>query len=105
MSKSALIIIDVQSGMYNGERIPPIFEGEQKIASIKHLIEKARSRGIPLIYIQHNGDKGHPLEKGIESWKVHSQIQPLKEDLIIEKKYPDSFLNTRLSEILADLPR
>jgi len=103
MSKSALIIIDAQSGMYNGEKIVPIFEGEQKIRKIKHLIEKARSRGIILIYIQHDGDKGHPLEKGTRGWMIHSQILPIKGDLVIQKRHPDSFLHTQLQEVLADL--
>lgn len=103
MSKSALIIIDIQSGMYDGKRIAPIFEGEEKIERIKHLLKKARSKEIALIYIKHNGDQGHPLEKNTEGWRIHKQITPKKEESIIEKKYPDSFQGTQLLDALTDL--
>lgn len=103
MSRSALIIIDVQSGMYDGTRIAPIFQGVEKTQKIKLLIEKARSKGIVLIYIKHNGGVGHPLEKNTKSWEIHKQIIPNKGELVIEKKYPDSFQDTKLSETLADL--
>ncbi len=103
MSKSALIIIDVQSGMYDGKKIAPIFEGEKKIKKIKHLALEARIKGITLIYVIHNGDKGHPLEKGTKDWEIKKQITPEKGEEVIEKKYPDSFQETRLEEVLRDL--
>lgn len=103
MSKSALVIIDVQSGMYDGIRIPPIFDGEEKRRKIKRLIEIARRKEIVLIYIQHNGEPGHPLEKDSQGWTIQDQILPHKGELIIEKQYPDSFQGTRLFEVLKSL--
>ncbi len=103
MSKSALLIIDVQSGMYNGKRIAPIFEGVEKMEKIRHVLEKARSKEIVLIYIKHNGDQGHPLEKGSEGWRIQKQVSPKEEELVIEKSYPDSFQDTQLLEVLTNL--
>ncbi len=89
--------------MYDGNQIPPIFEGKNKIEKIKHLIGKARNCEIVLIYIQHNGGPGHPLEKDSEGWKIHPQIIPLEEEFVIEKQYPDSFQGTKLLEVLTEL--
>lgn len=103
MSHSALIIIDTQLGMYNGQRITPIFHGDQKLEQIKSLIQTARKKGITTIYIQHEGGEGHPLDKNAEGYSIHHKISPVKGDLIIKKKHPDSFLNTRLNEVLVNL--
>ncbi len=103
MNNSALIVIDAQAGMYNGNRIASIFEGEKKVQRIKSLIDKARSKGINVIYVQHDGSKGHPLEKGTEGWMIHREISPLEGESVITKKFPDSFQDTQLLEVLADL--
>ncbi|MEM7299248.1 MAG: cysteine hydrolase family protein [Bacteroidota bacterium] len=102
MSRSALIIVDVQLGMYNGERIAPIFQGEEKIERISRLLKSAREKGLVVIYVRHIGGVGHPLEQSTGGFETHPKISPRDDDLIIEKRTPDSFLNTSLKELLED---
>jgi nicotinamidase-related amidase len=61
---SALVIIDVQLGAFESKAIPPIHNGTGLLATIRKLISRARTAGAPVIYVQHNGPAGHPLERG-----------------------------------------
>jgi nicotinamidase-related amidase len=95
---SALIVIDVQKGMFlEGAAV---YKGERLISTLKTLIEKARSSNTPVFYVQHNAPAGKPLEYGKEGWEIHDEIKPLPRDTIIQKETPDSFLNTKLEEEL-----
>ena len=70
------------------------------LQTLQELIRECRSNDIPVIYIQHNGPKDHPLEKGTDGWRIHAP--PQEGDNIVEKTTPDSFHNTNLSEVLQE---
>ena len=100
MENSALLIIDVQNGMFlEGESV---FNGKGLLQGIKALIKQARSAKIPLLYIQHNETAGYPLENGTYGWEIHSEISPEEGDIIIQKTTPDSFLKTILEQVLKE---
>ncbi|MFT9597790.1 cysteine hydrolase family protein [Mesobacillus sp.] len=100
MENQALVIIDVQNGMFlKGEEV---FNGKELLRGIKGLIKQARLANIPIIYIQHNETVGYPLENGTYGWEIHSEICPEKEDIITQKNTPDSFLKTSLEQELKE---
>lgn len=92
----ALLIIDVQVGMFESPLIPPVYNGQELLAKVSDLIRKGRSAGVPIIYIQHNGGKGHPLEQGMAGWFIYPSLAPMEDDVVIQKEKSDSFYNTRL---------
>ncbi|MFT8318744.1 MAG: cysteine hydrolase family protein [Sporolactobacillus sp.] len=98
MINTALLIIDVQNSMFSVDN--PVFDGEKLIRNIKFLLLKARSKSIPVYYIQHNGSAGSVLENGTNGWKIRPEIYPSATDTLIQKTTPDSFLNTNLDESL-----
>jgi nicotinamidase-related amidase len=99
MTKKALIIIDVQNGMFlEGHAV---YDGEQLLQNLNGLIAKARASQTPVIYVQHNEPEG--LVYGTEWWEIHPAIAPENGDLIIHKKRPDSFYQTPLDEELKKL--
>ncbi|PFE03861.1 cysteine hydrolase [Bacillus cereus] len=98
--KKALVVIDVQEGMYTANG--PVHNGQKLLETLQELIQKCRSNEIPVIYVQHNGPKGHPFEKGKPAWNIHSDIAPKDGDTIIEKETPDSFHKTNLRKVLED---
>ena len=101
MSDTALLIIDVQLGNFTGA--DPIFQGEKLLSKTLNLIEKARSNGVPVIYVQHNGKKGGTFEPNTELWKIHPMIAALDDDIIVQKHTPDSFHETTLIDVLEKL--
>ncbi|WP_433750352.1 cysteine hydrolase family protein [Falsibacillus pallidus] len=94
MKKTALIIIDVQNAMFQ-ER-DPVFNGHNLLDQLRNLLNKARSSGCHVFYVQHNGKEGHPLATGSKGWEIHPAVSPRKQDIIIQKDTPDSFHNTNL---------
>jgi nicotinamidase-related amidase len=97
-NRKALLVIDVQVGMF--DNVAPVFQGELLLKKIGFLISKARTENIPIIYIQHNARAGKPLEQGKPGWVIHPQIAPSIHDVRIQKDTPDSFHRTTLQQEL-----
>ncbi|WP_369903330.1 cysteine hydrolase family protein [Bacillus manliponensis] len=96
--KKALIVIDVQEAMYTF----PVHNGEVLLENLQYAIEQCRTHNIPVIFVQHNGEEGDPLEKGTTGWQIHSRIAPLQDETIVEKTTPDSFYKTSLGDVLRE---
>lgn len=94
MTKEALLIIDVQNGMFQAG--DEVFKSDMLLQNLNDLLVRARSRQTPIFYIQHHASVGKPLEYGTSGWEIHSSISPNNEDTIIQKTTPDSFFNTFL---------
>ena len=73
-SRNALLIVDVQVGLV--KLIPAEIRAEV-LSTIETLLSRARASGTPVIYILHDGPKGHPLETQTQGWETHASIKPL----------------------------
>lgn len=94
----ALLVIDVQEGIF---KLPaPLHDSENFLMRIKKLIIKARTSGVNIIYFQHCGAKGTPIEQGAENWQIHRSITPQLGEHIIEKSTANIFHQTNLDEYL-----
>ena len=96
MTKTALLIVDVQKGIF--ERKSPVFDSDGLISRINCLTDKAHKRSIPVVYIQH--ESSGFLKKNSDGWQIHPGLNPQKSDFFIEKKEGNSFYETPLHEIL-----
>jgi nicotinamidase-related amidase len=97
-SEMALLVIDVQNGMF--QEAYPVYDGDGLLERISGLIKKARACDTPVIYVQHNEEEG--LITHIPDWKIHKMIAPIDLEIIIQKQTPDSFHDTNLhTELLA----
>jgi nicotinamidase-related amidase len=99
MSKTALLIIDMQEGLFSDSE-NPIYEEDRLLETIGGLIESAHSANAPVIFIQQWGKKGHVLEAGTPAWHIHHRIKPSEGDITIHKHTPDSFHETNLQNEL-----
>jgi len=97
MKNVALLVVDVQVGLV--EWIPPEVQGSV-LPKIGALVAKARASGTPVIYIQHDGSKGHALEPGTTGWAIHPSLRPTADEPIIRKRESDSFFGTTLQQEL-----
>ena len=96
-SHSALLIIDVQIGLVE---LMPAEVQSSVLPKIKTLLTKARASKIPVIYVQHDGPKGHPLETHTKGWEIHPSFMPANGEQVIRKRESDSFFETELQEEL-----
>lgn len=95
---TALLIIDVQIGSFLKEKL--IYKGGELLNNIQFLISKARIEQVPIFFTKHNGKAGTLNQKGNSGWEVHPSIPLLKEDVIIEKDFPDPFQQTDFQQQL-----
>jgi nicotinamidase-related amidase len=98
--KQALLVIDVQTGMFT---LPiPLYQNQILLENIIRLIKKARDNNVPVIYVQYCGEKGSLFEEGTPGWKIHPEITPQENDIVILKKHADAFHKSNLEQILKD---
>lgn len=95
-NNSALIVVDVQTGLF--QRKTPIFKEQELLDNINSLENYARSINIPIIYIQHSNET--TLVKGSDEWQLHHRLQKEKSDLLIHKRYPNTFKETNFKKEL-----
>lgn len=100
----ALVIIDVQKDYFEGGR-NELVNAVGAAENIKKLIKEFRKRKEPIIYIQHINTKPDAafMVDGTDGIEISELILPQSTDLVIEKHYPNSFLQTSLENNLKDL--
>jgi nicotinamidase-related amidase len=92
---TALLIIDVQNGVVEGTH-----ERDAVVANIGSLVEKARREQVPVVWVQQTDEN---LVANSDSWRIVPELTPADDEPHIEKGYADSFEETRLESVLADL--
>lgn len=107
MSKTAVVVIDVQEGILAGIAGHREAEAERALDAmvwrIHDLLRRARAAGAPVIYVQHEGGVGHRLEPGAAGYPIREEIAMKRGDLLIPKKFCDSFYETGLQSALERL--
>ncbi|HTD03918.1 cysteine hydrolase family protein [Undibacterium sp.] len=98
--KSALIVIDVQRGLFDAEPRPA--EADAVVARINGLTARARAADVPVIFVHHERAEGE-LKYGTPGWDLQQQLHAEAVDHRIRKTTPDSFLRTDLEELLLSL--
>jgi nicotinamidase-related amidase len=95
VTDTALVIIDVQKNL-----IGEAYQRDEVLAHINTLLAKARATGTPIIYVQHDGPKGHGLEVGTDGWQISPVIAPQEGEPIVHKRASDAFYATSLQQEL-----
>ncbi|HZF37915.1 MAG TPA: cysteine hydrolase family protein [Blastocatellia bacterium] len=95
--KTALLVIDVQVGIIDHF---PSYNKDQVLKNINDLLTKARAARVPVIYLRHDGGKGHPLEAHTDGWPIHQRVAPVDGEPIVEKRSCSSFYETPLQAML-----
>lgn len=93
-----LLVIDAQINMFDEDF--SVYQPNKLIIKLRHLVEQARLKGIPVIWIRNNGGKGEPDEPGSHGWNIHPSLNPKKDEVVIDKYEPSAFKDTNLLSIL-----
>jgi len=93
--KSALMVIDVQNGVVDFAR-----NRDETVTRIANLVERARSAGTDVIWVQHSEDD-MPIDS--EYWQIVPELQPKQTEHIIRKLWRSAFEETSLEEVLEQL--
>lgn len=102
---TALLLIDLQLGMFDGKAMPPIHDGAGLLDRVGRLLAAARRAGVRVVHVRHDGGPGGMLAYGAEGWQIHPLLAPGPDEPVIDKRTPDGFHETLLSEALAGTTR
>jgi len=98
---TALLIIDIQNDYFPGGRME-LVGAEAAAAKARQVLQWFRQQKLPVIHIQHISLRPGagfflPDTPGAE---IHSTVQPLPGELVLQKHFPNSFRDTALLESL-----
>lgn len=98
MPRTALLVIDMQAGLFFGPA--KRHDAEGVVLRINALIRAVRALRGRVIFIQHDGPAGDVLEPGSPGWKLLSTLERETSDTVIRKEACDAFYRTDLPDIL-----
>ena len=90
---SALLVVDMQNSVVAGAH-----RRDEVIANINTLIDDARARQVPVIWVQHSDDE---LPQNSDGWQYVPELQRQESEPLVHKTYGDSFEDTSLESELA----
>lgn len=102
MTASALLVVDMQRGAFDGVRGPPIDNADRLVSQVRALVDAARAAGRPVLFVQHDDAPGELFETGTPGWELHEALVPRSSEPVIRKRIPDSFAGTPLGARLAE---
>ena len=94
-NRSVLMVVDVQAGVVRGA-----WEAERVVGNVARAVEKARTQGVPVIWVQHSDED---LPHGSPEWQWAAGLDPRADEVLIEKHFNSAFEETPLEATLARL--
>ncbi len=97
----ALLIIDIQNDYFDNGAMT-LVGAEKACDNARLMLDKFRSENFPVVHVQHLATRPTatfflPNTFGVE---IHKNIQPMEQEKIITKYYPNSFRKTELLDYL-----
>lgn len=89
----ALMVIDVQMGLFEGQQPR---DGEAVVARIADLLQRARKAEVPVLFVQHDGGPGDELDKNGPGYAFRPELTPLASESVTVKTHCNAFQETDL---------
>lgn len=94
-NQQVLLVVDAQVGVMDGT-----WQATRISQNIRSAVEKARERGVPVIWVLHENDE---LVHGSAEWQLAPELSSAAGEAQIDKRFNSSFERTSLDETLAEL--
>src|SRR5665213_138135 len=91
------MVVDLQVGMMDGVKFPPLVEHEALLAKAKTLIAWARGGGHLVVFIRHDGESAEALAPGAPGWPLHPDLGRREDEPVFSKCVGDAFSGTDLA--------
>ena len=97
-----MIVIDLQTGMFDGVAEPPIHGAAALVERVRAVLDWARRTGRKVAFIRHDGPKGDPLAPGAAGWPVWPALGQADDEPTFAKRVGDAFSQPALVDWLAN---
>lgn len=101
--KEALLLIDIQNDYFPGGKME-LVSMEEAAKKAGELLKAFRTAGKPVFFIKHISTRSDAtfFVPGTQGTDIHSSVSPLPDEAVIEKHFPNSFLQTELLSVLKE---
>ncbi|QKD02750.1 isochorismatase family protein [Mesorhizobium loti] len=96
-----LIVIDLQTGMFDGVHEPPIDDAPAIAERARVVIDWARRSGRKIAFVRHDGPEGDPLAPGEPGWPVWPALGQADDEPTFAKSVRDAFSNPAFGDWIA----
>ncbi|KQY12803.1 cysteine hydrolase family protein [Rhizobium sp. Root482] len=101
MSKRAIIVVDLQNDYLTTGRFP-LVGIDAALENAARVVDAARRSGDLIINVRHESPADGPFfAAGTEGAEIISKMAPQDGEAIVTKRYPNSFRETGLADILS----
>ncbi|MGH8879628.1 MAG: cysteine hydrolase family protein, partial [Stackebrandtia sp.] len=100
LADSALVLIDCQN-TYTRD-VMELVGVQAALDQAEELLDRARSAGIPVIHVQHDGGAGSPYDVRAEIGAIVDRVAPRGDEPVVVKNFPNAFVQTDLHERLQE---
>ncbi len=91
---TALLVIDMQRDV-----VANAHDVDRVTANIDHLVTRARTHDVAVVWIQHEDDD---LAAGTPGWRIVDGLAPTAGEPVVAKRFGDSFEATELDSVLSE---
>ena len=101
--KTALVIIDIQNDYFPAGNYELVNSVEASLKA-KDLLEHFRQRNLTVVHVRHLSVRPGSTYfiPGTEGAEIHASVQPLPDEKIVTKNYPNGFRETDLHDYLLE---
>jgi nicotinamidase-related amidase len=97
----AVLVIDLQTGMFDGVNEPPIHDADALVERSRAVIDWARRTNRKVAFVRHDGAPGDGLAPGRPGWPVWPALGQSPDEPTFGKTVGDAFSNPALAQWLA----
>jgi len=98
-----ILIIDLQTGMFDGIAEPPIHGAADLVARVQAILAWARRAGRRVGFVRHDAPAGDSLAPGAPGWPVWPALGQAADEPTFSKSVGNAFSNPALAKWVAGL--
>jgi nicotinamidase-related amidase len=96
--KAPIIVIDLQTGMFDGLLEPPLHDSTGLVERVRAVTSWGRRTGRKVAFIRHDGAKGDALAPGAPGWPVWPALEQAQDEPTFAKCVGDAFSNPMFAD-------
>jgi nicotinamidase-related amidase len=101
-AKAAVIVIDLQTGMFDGVADPPLHDADALVERARAVLDWARRSRRKVAFVRHDGPPGDSLAPGGPGWPIWPAVGHAEHEPVFAKSVGDAFSNAALGRWMAE---
>ena len=100
-SNAPVIVVDLQTGMFDGRVAPPLHDAEGLVARVRRILAWARETGHDVAFVQQNSPPGDQLAPGAVGWPIWPALGQAADEPTFGKTVENAFSSDELRDWVA----